>query len=139
MMRTGTMLLALSLLPGLAFAQGAATPTIKRGAAPATAANDGRQMFVSYCSPCHGKDGKGGGPAAAALKKAPADLTMLAKNHGGVMSAKDFDDTLNSAGMTAAHGDRDMPVWGPIFRNMVGNETLRTTNLRKYVEGLQVK
>jgi len=31
-----------------------------------------------------------------------------------------------------------MPVWGPILRQL-GNDQLRTYNLRKYVEGLQAK
>ncbi len=44
-----------------------------------TSANDGRQMFTSYCAPCHGIDGRGHGPAAAALKAQPTDLTAISK------------------------------------------------------------
>ena len=33
-------------------------------------ANNGKQMYVNYCAPCHGVDGKGNGPVAAALKTA---------------------------------------------------------------------
>ena len=32
-------------------------------------------LYVGNCSPCHGKRGKGDGPAAAALKIKPADHT----------------------------------------------------------------
>src|ERR1700674_202975 len=39
----------------------------------------GKNMFLNYCASCHGVDGKGNGPAAAALKPAPTDLTTLAK------------------------------------------------------------
>jgi hypothetical protein len=40
--------------------------------------------------------------------------------------------------MTPAHGSVEMPVWGPIFRQL-GNEQLRIVNLRKHVESLQVR
>ena len=29
-----------------------------------TSAASGQEMYTSYCAVCHGKDGKGGGPAA---------------------------------------------------------------------------
>jgi len=101
-------------------------------------ATDAKQMFNSYCAPCHGVSGKGDGPAAAALNPKPADLTQFAKRRGGTFSAKDFEDKVNGMAMAPAHGSSQMPVWGPIFRQM-GNEQLRVANLRKYVESLQVK
>src|SRR5581483_1028115 len=43
----------------------------------------GRDMYMHYCAVCHGRQGRGGGPAAGALKAQPADLTTLAqRNHG---------------------------------------------------------
>jgi mono/diheme cytochrome c family protein len=48
-----------------------------------TAANSGKEMYAAYCAACHGKDGKGDGPVAAALKTPPADLTILARQHAG--------------------------------------------------------
>ena len=44
---------------------------------------DGEQWFRAYCSPCHGLDGKGHGPAASGLKTVPADLTMITARNGG--------------------------------------------------------
>ena len=44
---------------------------------------DGRAMFGEYCATCHGTEDKGNGPAAGALKKTPADLTLLAAHNGG--------------------------------------------------------
>lgn len=35
----------------------------------------GKTLFEQYCATCHGKSGHGDGPAAAALKPAPADLS----------------------------------------------------------------
>ena len=37
----------------------------------------GRDLFEFYCATCHGRDGKGAGPVAGALKTRPADLTAL--------------------------------------------------------------
>jgi mono/diheme cytochrome c family protein len=36
---------------------------------------DAKVLYVGNCAPCHGKGGKGNGPAAAALKVKPADHT----------------------------------------------------------------
>jgi putative copper export protein/mono/diheme cytochrome c family protein len=41
----------------------------------ALAAASGRRLFLEHCVACHGLAGHGDGPAAAALKPAPADLT----------------------------------------------------------------
>ena len=104
---------------------------------------DGKQMYTSYCAPCHGVDGRGHGPAASALKAQPTDLTGLAKaNHGKypdthVVSVMRFGSEL------PAHGSADMPVWGPILGKMnkvnPQEKDLRTSNLSRYLETLQVK
>lgn len=36
--------------------------------------SQGKQLFQDKCTICHGADGKGNGPAAAALSKHPADF-----------------------------------------------------------------
>jgi mono/diheme cytochrome c family protein len=33
-----------------------------------TGAANGKEMFVNYCSPCHGLDGRGDGPACTSRK-----------------------------------------------------------------------
>jgi mono/diheme cytochrome c family protein len=46
----------------------------------------GRDSFDRYCAACHGSDGRGTGPVAAALKSRPADAqlfrTYCASRHG---------------------------------------------------------
>ena len=44
-----------------------------------TRANDGSQMYASYCASCHGLDGRGHGPVATELKVPPTDLTLFKK------------------------------------------------------------
>ena len=43
----------------------------------------------------------------------------------------------------AAHGSKDMPVWGPVFSSVSKGDQalvqLRISNLTKYIETLQVK
>jgi mono/diheme cytochrome c family protein len=108
-----------------------------------TSPTSGQQMFTSYCAPCHGVDGKGHGPAAAALKMQPTDLTgLLKKNHGK------FPDThivtvLQFGTDVQAHGSAEMPVWGPILGHMNAtnqqDKQLRISNLSRYLESIQVR
>ncbi len=56
-----------------------AAPTVKHVPITQTASNSGKEMFNNYCAVCHGRHGKGDGPAAAALKVPPTDLTTLAQ------------------------------------------------------------
>ena len=111
-----------------------------------TAPNDGKQMFVSYCAPCHGVDGKGKGPVTSSLVQKPVDLTVLARNNGGKFPATHVVAIINfGSDVPGAHGTKDMPVWGPILSSMdpqgASPETkaLRVKNLEAYVESLQVK
>jgi mono/diheme cytochrome c family protein len=138
---------ALAMLLTLAIAQQAATgqsaPTVKHVPITRTAPNSGKEMFNSYCAVCHGKDAKGGGPAASAMKTPPIDLTLLAKNSGGKYPASHVAAVIRGQASTASHGSQDMPVWGPLFSSISqGHEAQvqqRITNLVDYVETLQTK
>jgi mono/diheme cytochrome c family protein len=100
-------------------------------------------MFVNYCAPCHGKDAKGNGPAAAALKQAPANLTELAKENGGKFPDMRLSAVLRGEAKVAAHGTQDMPVWGPVFWRMSQGHAAevqqRITNVTRYLKSLQEK
>jgi mono/diheme cytochrome c family protein len=107
-----------------------------------TSAASGSQMYVAYCAACHGKDGKGDGPAASALKVPPTDLTTLAKRNNGKFPRNEVYDTISGQRSVAAHGSKDMPVWGTLFHSIDANESwsmLRLKNLTDYIESLQVK
>ena len=114
----------------------AQTPKVELRPAPVTDASDGAAMYQAYCAACHGKTGRGDGPAASALRARPADLTQLSKIHRGGLSQKDFQDRLQGMNMPSAHGSSPMPVWGPVFR-AIGNDQLRVYNLKKYIDSLQ--
>jgi mono/diheme cytochrome c family protein len=120
-----------------------AKPEVKHATAPQTSPASGKEMFLSYCSACHGKDAKGDGPAAAALKATPADLTLLAKLNGGKYPADKVTSILRGETNLVPHGDQEMPVWGRVFWSMSGGSegivTERIANLNRYIATLQVK
>ncbi|HEY1580625.1 MAG TPA: c-type cytochrome [Terracidiphilus sp.] len=108
---------------------------------PKTAPNDGKQMYTSYCAPCHGTDGRGSGPAASALRTQPTDLTMLARNNRGKFPDTHVIVVLQFGSEMSAHGSATMPVWGPILGNMnrtnFQDKQLRISNLTHYLEKIQ--
>ena len=102
-------------------------------------------MYTAYCAVCHGADGRGGGPAATALKKAPVDLTLLSKNNGGKFPVIKVSRLIEGDDVVASHGSRDMPIWGPIFRAMgtpgQGSQEvkIRLNSLNDYLVSIQQK
>lgn len=102
----------------------------------------GAGMFKDYCAVCHGKDAKGNGPAASELKQAPANLTTLAKRHGGKFPDAYVEEVLRNGAKAPAHGDAEMPVWGPLFRSLDSDPAImyvRISSLVSYIKSLQVK
>jgi mono/diheme cytochrome c family protein len=108
-----------------------------------TTPTSGKQMYVNYCAPCHGVDGRGNGPAATALKNLPSDLTVLSRNNNGKFPDAHIVAVLQNGTAISAHGSAGMPVWGPILGKM--NQTnsqdrmLRISNLSHFLESMQVK
>jgi mono/diheme cytochrome c family protein len=100
---------------------------------------EGPDLFRAYCARCHGLDGKGGGPAAPALKAKVPDLTFLTRNRGQFPAAR-VRKMIMGDEVVAAHGSREMPIWGPIFHQVEADVdwgNLRLENLVQYVESIQ--
>jgi hypothetical protein len=83
----------------------------------------GARDYRELCAKCHGKDGRGNGPAAAKLSEPPPDLTTIAARRGGTFPFNEIAVWIDgrsaaAAGTSAAgagpgpHGTREMPVWG---------------------------
>jgi mono/diheme cytochrome c family protein len=108
-----------------------------------TSAASGPEMYKAYCAVCHGKDGKGDGPAASELKVPPPDLTTLAKRHDGKYPADYVATLLRNGAKAPAHGTADMPVWGPLFSSIGEGDQAqvnqRIANLTNYIKTLQAK
>ena len=75
-------------------------------------ADMGRYTYQALCAPCHGADAKGNRPVREALKIAAPDLTILAKKNGGALPSDALFEVIDGRKMIAAHGTRNMPVWG---------------------------
>ena len=121
----------------------ATKPEVKKVAPAYTDPSSGKEMYLAYCASCHGADGKGNGPAAPALKTPATDLTQIAAKNGGTFPEAHIMQIIKGDSMTAAHGNKDMPVWGPVFLQMGGHDTaqvqLRIRNLTKYLASIQAK
>jgi mono/diheme cytochrome c family protein len=74
-----------------------------------------KDEFNQSCASCHGLSGRGDGPVAKSLAKAPADLTKLSQKNGGVFPVSRLYDIIDGRSQVLAHGPREMPVWGDIY------------------------
>jgi mono/diheme cytochrome c family protein len=104
---------------------------------------DGKQMFTSYCAPCHGRHGGGGGPVAPGLRKPPANLTEIARNHGGRFPESQVVSVMEAGVPSSGNLPSQMPVWGPVFAGIshlgANDKDLRILNLIRYLESIQAR
>ena len=56
------------------------------------------------------------GRSAPYLKIKVPDLTLLKKNNKGIYPMSKVMSAIDGSRAVRAHGDREMPVWGEIFR-----------------------
>lgn len=153
-MRSSKGIVLVVAIAGLALmGAGVASDAVKQARRSASVASDqqeelrplirsvgGPELFRAYCATCHGVDGKGNGPAAEALKTKPADLTALTRNNRGQFPVGKIRDTITGDSVIAAHGSREMPIWGPVFHQVeadVDRGHVRVENLVKYLETIQ--
>ena len=115
-----------------------AQPKIQTGTMKKTSPGDAKAMFANYCASCHGLDAKGTGPAAPALKKVPADLTKISARNGGTFPEVKVKRYIEGLDEVAAHGSRDMPMWGRLFKELDRDTAIiRVQGLSDYLKGLQ--
>ncbi|HSM86870.1 MAG TPA: cytochrome c [Candidatus Limnocylindrales bacterium] len=102
----------------------------------------GPDLYRAYCASCHGTEAKGDGPVAPALNSKVPDLTMIAKNLGGVFPEEHILNLISGDEVVLAHGSREMPVWGPIFHQVENDRdygNVRLHNLTEYLRSIQQK
>ena len=124
------------LLLGAATAQ--AQPAVKTGPIKQVPASDAAAMFQTYCAVCHGREGLGNGPAAKALIRTPADLTKISARNGGTFPDVRVKRYIEGLDEVPAHGTRDMPMWGDLFRSLSRDTAqIRVQALNDYLKSLQ--
>jgi mono/diheme cytochrome c family protein len=125
-----------------AIAASAAAQTPSDGA-PSDTIESGRDTYIFHCAACHGRDGRGDGPVMSALKSRPSDLTTIARRRGGRFPRAEIAMFVTGERRgPAAHGSSDMPVWGPLFRQLNPFDSrvdIRLNRLVEYLQSIQVK
>jgi mono/diheme cytochrome c family protein len=104
---------------------------------------EGAKIFQHHCAACHGADGRGHGPASVALKHPVPDLTLISQRSGGKFPYQRAKEIIEGKvpGLLA-HGDREMPIWGPIFHEVESDQDwgeVRLDAITKHVESIQQK
>jgi mono/diheme cytochrome c family protein len=101
--------------------------------ARAAETDSGKQLYKQYCSSCHGMEGRANGPVSPYLKIKVPDLTLLKKNNQGIYPMAKVMSAIDGSRAVRAHGDREMPVWGEIFRKEA--EDAKYTELTALLKG----
>ena len=76
----------------------------------------GKYEYEGACAVCHGITGKGNGPFMGQLATKVPDITLLARNNGGVFPFDRVYQVIDGRQELKAHGSREMPIWGRSFR-----------------------
>ncbi len=122
---------------------GESLPKIDPDTSPLVQSMDGATLYKAYCATCHGIDGKGVGPMTEWLKIKSPDLTRLSIREGGMFPLARVQRIISGEeNVTAGHGTREMPVWGPVFSQVDRDQDLgrmRIYNLARYLEKIQEK
>jgi mono/diheme cytochrome c family protein len=91
-MKTRSLVIALTILTVAAFAateewKAPPSASAKKNPVPANATSlaRGKIVYAAECASCHGKSGRGDGPAARDLEKSPGDMTKLGGQSDGTL------------------------------------------------------
>jgi mono/diheme cytochrome c family protein len=103
----------------------------------------GVQLYKRFCAVCHGNDLKGNGPVSPEFKNPPSDLTTLAQRHEGKFPDAYVEDVLRNGVKKPAHGNTEMPVWGPFLASVPGTDpelvSIQIENLTNYIKSMQAE
>ena len=76
----------------------------------------GADLYRQNCAACHGATGEGDGPVAAVMEVTVPNLRTLQQRSGGVFPADAVTAYVDGREVEAAHGTRQMPIWGDVFQ-----------------------
>jgi mono/diheme cytochrome c family protein len=104
-------------------------------ASAADDADPGRQLYLKYCSACHGPQAKGNGAAGSLMRPLPPDLTRLASRSGGEFPMEQVVRAIDGREALRAHGEPAMPVWGEILSEELGSADKLRPPIERRVQG----
>ena len=76
----------------------------------------GQAEFKMHCAACHGMEGRGDGPIGPLLKTPAPNLALISERNGGKFPFQKVYEIIDGSSALAAHGTRDMPLWGVRYR-----------------------
>lgn len=106
-------------------------------------AEEGREIYLQHCAPCHGRSGDGYGPVAPCLSKPPTDLRLLWKRYGNPLPEDQIARFIDGRADVKAHGPREMPVWGEyVWKKSEGKQGQRrvkqaVSDIIAYLQSIQ--
>lgn len=77
----------------------------------------GQVEFRDHCAACHGLTGLGDGPIGPLLKTPAPNLAQISQRNGGKFPFQHIYEIIDGSSVLAAHGTRDMPLWGDRYSN----------------------
>jgi mono/diheme cytochrome c family protein len=121
------------------------TPTVTYAQEQEVAAA-GKPAYEQNCAVCHGREGKGDGPAMNLLTVKPSDLTQISKRNNGTFPFWKTYRVIDGREDIKGHGNRDMPIWGAEFRSETATGSMAETQARGrilelvyYLQSIQAK
>jgi mono/diheme cytochrome c family protein len=81
--------------------------------AGSAASGSGKDLYLRYCASCHGVDATGGTALSKLMSIPTPDLTRIAARRKGWFPEVTVREIVD--GRYAAHGPREMPVWGNLL------------------------
>jgi mono/diheme cytochrome c family protein len=104
---------------------------------------EGAQIFQHHCATCHGSDARGHGPTSSALKHSSPDLTLISQRNDGKFPYQRVKEIIEGKQPAPlAHGDQEMPIWGPIFHQVEADQDwgeVRLDAVTRHLASIQQK
>ena len=97
---------------------------------------EGAALYMESCAACHGATGLGDGPVAASMNALVPDLRRIAERNGGVYPRAGVFAMIDGRAFAAAHGTREMPIWGAQFQAMEGEGPQAERDAVRRIEAL---
>lgn len=91
----------------------------------------GQAEFRDHCAACHGLTGLGDGPIGQILKTPAPNLAQISQRNGGKFPFQRIYEIIDGRAVLAAHGSRDMPLWGDRYVRDVKPVTPDQTEITK--------
>ena len=95
----------------------------------------GKELYLRYCSACHGPQAKGDGLTGSLMRPHPVDLTRLSSRHGGEFPMELVVRSIDGREAPRAHGEPAMPVWGEILSEELGSKGKQRPPIERRVQG----